>query len=294
LTGVKLWETQRGGWSIKGCVCQRAFWDRDGKEPTEYNEGDFARLFTEKPKIVLRYKDCGIEKDGGIEPIELAMLPLIVERLQNEHSDCVLHIRSVQDDGGGASVTITVEDLAGRSAKEFKARLAELEEQLCTAQRLFREEEGRRLFAEGMYQAAERLFGKVLEKRVSKKITFHAPITGPVAVEGEQHVGSIVRAKGKARVHVGNKTTYSANDLDAIRRLIADMVERHDELRAGLDAERLIKIEGKLADLRAELAKPVPDQGLVRESLRSLRTVLEGAAGNVIASGWLQVLQAFG
>ncbi len=118
LTGAWLWETPRGGWSIKGVICQRVFWDRDGNEPTEYGVGDFERIFSEKPRIVLRYP-------GGLSPVELAMLPLIIERLQAEHPDCALHIRSVQDDGNGAAVTITVDDLANRDSNTFRNETVE-------------------------------------------------------------------------------------------------------------------------------------------------------------------------
>jgi hypothetical protein len=123
LTGAKLWETQRGGWSIKGVICQRAFWDRDGEEPTEYGDGDFERLYAEKPRIVLLYP-------GGISPVDLAMLPLIVERLQAEHPDCALHIRSVQDDGSGATVTITVEDIKDRDSATFIQEVDQLRTEL--------------------------------------------------------------------------------------------------------------------------------------------------------------------
>jgi hypothetical protein len=86
----------------------------------------------------------------------------------------------------------------------------------------------------------------------------------------------------------------SGIDLDALRRLLTDMQERGTELRAGLDAEKITVLENELARLRAELAAPAPRPDVVREGLRSLRTVLEGAAGNVLASGWLQVLQGLG
>src|SRR4051812_14284374 len=110
LTGAKLWETQRGGWSIKNVICQVAFWDRDGKEPTKYEKGEFERIFAEKPRIVLRYP-------GGISPIDLLALPLVVERLQAEYPGSVLQIRSMQNDAGGASVTITVEDRAAATPR---------------------------------------------------------------------------------------------------------------------------------------------------------------------------------
>jgi Pentapeptide repeats (8 copies) len=123
LTGAHLWETQRDGWSIKGVICQHAFWDRDRREPTEYKEGEFERIFAEKPRIILRYP-------GGMEPRELLALPLVVERLQAEHPGCALQIRSVQSDVGGASVTITVEDLEDRGTEVFKSQLVQIQTKL--------------------------------------------------------------------------------------------------------------------------------------------------------------------
>ena len=56
----------------------------------------------------------------------------------------------------------------------------------------------------------------------------------------------------------------------------------------------MVALESELARLRAELVTLAPRRDLVRESLRSLRTLPEGAAGNVHASGWLKVLQGLG
>jgi uncharacterized protein YjbI with pentapeptide repeats len=83
LTDAHLWETQRGGWSIKNVICERAFWDREAKELTEYAEREFERIYAEKPGIVLRYP-------GGISPMDLLALPLVVERLQVEHPGSML------------------------------------------------------------------------------------------------------------------------------------------------------------------------------------------------------------
>jgi hypothetical protein len=65
LTGATLWETQRSGWSIKGIICKRVFWDRDGEDALEYEDGAFERIFAEKPRIVLHYA-------GGMSPVDLA------------------------------------------------------------------------------------------------------------------------------------------------------------------------------------------------------------------------------
>jgi hypothetical protein len=55
---------------------------------------DFKHIFAESPRIVVHYP-------GGISLIDIAMLPVIVERLQAEHPYCARYIRSVQDDGSG-------------------------------------------------------------------------------------------------------------------------------------------------------------------------------------------------
>jgi uncharacterized protein YjbI with pentapeptide repeats len=166
LTGAKLWETQRGGWSIKGVICRRAFWDRDGEEPTEYKDGEFERVFAEKPRIVLRYP-------GSMLPVDLAMLPLIVERLQAEHPNCVLHIRSVQDDGSGATVTITVEDIANRGSAPFRHEVERLQAELkyIEGQRDFLIDQFMPIFRELVFRGEQTIIGQITHLTMSEGIT---------------------------------------------------------------------------------------------------------------------------
>jgi Pentapeptide repeats (8 copies) len=146
LTDARLWETQRGGWSIKNVICRFAFWDRHGLEPTKYQEGEFERIFAEKPHIILRYA-------GGISPIDLLALPLVVERLQAEYPGSILQIHSMQNDAGGASVTITVEDRENRSTEAFATEVEALRRDLLTIQHRLRSEESLRLEITAKYQA---------------------------------------------------------------------------------------------------------------------------------------------
>jgi uncharacterized protein YjbI with pentapeptide repeats len=156
LTGAKLWEAQRSGWSIKGIICKQAFWDRDGKEPSEYEDGAFERIFAEKTRIVLRYV-------GGMSAVDLAMLPLIIERLQIEHPNSLLHIRSVQDDGSGATVTITVEDLANRRDEAFKRDIEVIRRDLTDYQERWRLSERNLLRIEAKYEELKENFNKVID-----------------------------------------------------------------------------------------------------------------------------------
>jgi hypothetical protein len=178
LTGAKLWETQHGGWSIKGIMCKRVFWDRDGQEPNEYEDGAFERIFAKKPRIVLRYA-------GGMSPVDLAMLPLIIERLQAEHPDSSLHILSVEDDGNGATVTITVEDLADRSNEAFAQDVETLRGDLVMVQQRLQQEERLRLTFEAKYSAViHDILPMMMERALPKTEVNIGQITGPTTIEG--------------------------------------------------------------------------------------------------------------
>jgi hypothetical protein len=172
LTDARLWEIQRSGWSVKGVICQRAFWDRRAGEPIEYGEGEFERIFAEKPRIVLRYP-------GGMSPIDLFALPLVVGRLQTEHPGSVLQVRSVQNDAGGALVTITVEDFAGRAPEAFGQELVRIQAKLeCVVEERNRfQQRFDSLVSDGIFRIAEFL---ALPRQ---EIHVHRP-TGLATIEG--------------------------------------------------------------------------------------------------------------
>jgi hypothetical protein len=52
-----------------------------------------------------------------LSPADLLALPLVLRQLQEEHPHSALRIRSMQEGPGGVAVTITLDDLAGRSAE---------------------------------------------------------------------------------------------------------------------------------------------------------------------------------
>jgi len=110
LTGASLWETQRTGWSIKRLICESAYWDKERKELTTYEPGEFERLYAEKIKVLVRYP-------GGMTPLEVVTLPALIQHLEASRPGCKLRFDSIQDGPGGAVATIVVED-AGDTAPE--------------------------------------------------------------------------------------------------------------------------------------------------------------------------------
>lgn len=74
LSGVRLWEAQISGWSIKDVVCTEAYWDREGTEATFYEVGEFERQHGDAERIELIYRD-------GISRVDVNTLPLLVQHL---------------------------------------------------------------------------------------------------------------------------------------------------------------------------------------------------------------------
>jgi hypothetical protein len=274
LTGAKLWQMQRGGWSIRGVTCQYAFRDRDGKEPTEYGDGDFERIFAEKPRIVLRYP-------GGLSPVELAMLPLIVERLQTEHPDCVLHIRSVQDDGNGATVTITIDDRAGRSAEAFAQDIEVLRQDFAAIQQRLQHEERLRLEIECRYRAVvEDVLPKVLERALPKTEVNVGQITGPTIIEGTAMSRDTYNISGQAGAVGPNSHAHDMafqqiqNSLD-----LPKLAEELGRLRSAMKQESEGTREQDKAVAAVAEAEEAAIKGDGRASLRHLNTAGKWALG---------------
>jgi uncharacterized protein YjbI with pentapeptide repeats len=219
LTGAKLWETQRGGWSIKGIICKRVFWDREGKEATEYEDGDFEHIFAEKPRIVLRYT-------GGIGPIDFAMLPFIVERLQDQHPNCKLNICSLQNNGNGATVTITVEDIKNRDS----GALSQEVEQLRTEVK----------FLQGQLHVYTDEFMPVFRELViSGRQTTIGQITGPTSIGNNSMSGDNYNNNGQAGAFGSNAHAH-------------DMTFQQVQNQATLDLPRLAE---ELADLHTAMKR---------------------------------------
>jgi hypothetical protein len=136
LTDARLWASQRANWSIHNILCEAAYWDEGGQEPTPYGPGEFERLYAASTKMVLQYA-------GSMSPIEIATLPAFIQHLEATHPGCALRLDSVQIAAGGATVTVGIDDTGGRSPEEHAARKRALEtaaQQAIRSQRALLEE----------------------------------------------------------------------------------------------------------------------------------------------------------
>ena len=264
LTGAILWETQRAGWSIKGVKCEYAFFDRDGKQATHFTAGEFEKLYAEKTKIVLHY-------ERGISPIEVLTMPALIQRLEKSYEGCSLRLQSVQDDAGGATAIIVVDNLGQHNLASLRTYAEEVQQ----LQLRLRHEEKLRLQLQAQIDLmTEKLFPIMLERTMGDTYNVNTAY-GPVGPKGR----------------ITQQTIYNQNDLATIRKLVEDTRAKQASLEQTISSEKYSEIQNSLDVLRAQLTVQAPDHSIIRSTLKSLKTIFEGATGSVVASGWLELLQ---
>ncbi len=79
--------------------------------------------------------------------------------------------------------------------------------------------------------------------------------------------------------------TISTNDL---RSFVEELKSKIDHLHLG--ESQKAEINADIQTVEAQLVKTTPSQSIIKETLLSVKTILEGIAGNVIASGLLAQL----
>ena len=131
LTGAVLCDIQRAGWSVVAVLCEYAFWAPNGRQRLNYAPGEFERLYANRTRIVLLYPD-------GLSAREFATLPLLIQALQRELPEHPLLLRNLEEDAGGATLTLEFEDesrIAPENRQPLKATCEERGRELIAQQR---------------------------------------------------------------------------------------------------------------------------------------------------------------
>jgi len=114
--------------------------------------------------------------------------------------------------------------------------------------------------------------------------TAHFPPASIVTIHGDV-IGSPIQSASPNAIQV------AATDIDVgcLRDFVSQLEKAAPQL--GLPAEESRVLTADITTLKAQVDSPRPKRQIVRESLRSVRTILEGAGGNLAASGILDALQ---
>lgn len=136
------------------------------------------------------------------------------------------------------------------------------------------EEQG--IMGEGMSFSPE-------EQRQASNVTLHVASLGSV-------IGTMHNSQIQQGTHNSTQTYTQTLDLDAVARVIGELRSRLDE--AQLPVEEGAQVKSDIACVEAQLAAPKPNVNVIRESLRSTRSILEGLASSAIFQGIITALGA--
>lgn len=115
--------------------------------------------------------------------------------------------------------------------------------------------------------------------------TQHFPAMSNVLIV-ENMTGSLIQQGTSGSTATLNFTGNTWNDVSSLTKQLKDNLER-----LGLENDQKKELASEIQTVEVQLASPKPKSGIVREAFKSVRTILEGAAGNVIASGLLGQLK---
>lgn len=104
------------------------------------------------------------------------------------------------------------------------------------------------------------------------------------------NIGTMTHSQIQADTVASTQTMLNDEiNLEALQVFIKALEGQSKKL--GLDKEQADELVGEVATIKAQAASPKPKQGILKESLHSVRNILEGAAGSVTAEGLLRSLE---
>jgi uncharacterized protein YjbI with pentapeptide repeats len=248
-TGIHLWEAQRAGWSIKGIICEHAYWNEERVDPTAYAPGEFEKLYAEQPTIQLFYED-------GLSKFELNTLPALLQHLATLHPGCNIRLKSVEETGGGAKVSISVEGANGGVFDEVKADA----QRAHAAQIAIRDDRITQLEIEKQFMLSE------VFPRMIAAAGHHVHIAGSAT--------GVLIASGPASINA----PVTANDLPSLLPLLTEIMNRQDDL--SLPKNQETQLETAIQSVKEELKKEKPKTSVVREGLQIVKEIAVKAAAN--------------
>jgi uncharacterized protein YjbI with pentapeptide repeats len=268
---VMLWESQRSGWRIAGIVCKRAFWDKEAQEPTIYEPGEFERLHADQACIELFYQ-------GGVSKFELNTLPALLHHLASMHQDANIRLKSIEETGGGAKISISVGDSDAETVEKIRSDAL----QVYQAQLALRDNEILRLDTEKKYLesfVSERLIKAMLSATPPQNI-FNAPVYGAAFPSGN----------AKVELH------QTINDNTAILALLEKVMRHREDL--DLSPRDASLLDAEVQSAKAELEKPQPSPSILSRSLKFVQEMtteaVKKAAGKLgeqaVSADWHSLL----
>lgn len=131
----------------------------------------------------------------------------------------------------------------------------------------------------------ESILGQPISKPADLKTEPSIEVAGGIRFDNADlsRATLVIQSPGGTATATHTTTTTQCVDMEALQALVKLLTEKIGELQAaGHPASEFADLEEPLNELRELGQMPTPKPGWVLASLKSLKTVLEGAAGSVL------------
>jgi hypothetical protein len=227
---------------------------------------EFERLFADKTKVRLYYKD-------GISPLEIATIPALIKHLEDSHPGSGLRLVGIREDSGGVVVELAIEDEGNQSPEQLRQLKSEI---VVTAQRAieyerkFLAEEKQRLQLEGALKQSDAIIEKLILRPGINVQGDYKNMGDEYNISGQAGaVGPNAHAHDMTFNHIVNQFEKSV-DLPALAKQLGELRE---EMATRQDSSpQAVIAQGEAA--KAEMAAQAGDTSKVVEYLKAGGQVL--------------------
>jgi hypothetical protein len=121
------------------------------------------------------------------------------------------------------------------------------------------------------------------EKTIASSVNYHI----------ENFVGEMNNSQLQQGTHHSTQTQTVQNvDVDLVKEILGSLKDSLKEI--GIEGEQRKQLLADIQTIEPQLSSPKPNTSIIREGMRSIRHILEQAAGNLIASDILQRMSELG
>ena len=257
LTDACLWETQRGRWSIKGIICERAYWDERDERAYDYVPGEFERLYSDTTRIELLYP-------GGMTTFELNTLPALLYHLTSKYPNSGIRLKSMEETGGGAKISISVEEADPQAVENIRAEA----DRSQAAQIALRDDQIARL-------------------KIQKQLLLEEVFPRMLAAAPQVHITE----SANVAIAIGSSTVQATQTHNDAKTLL-DLLDKINTHRAELELPepQQANFEQAVQSVQTELGKSEPKRSVVLTGLKVIQDiatkVVESAAEKALTDNW--------
>ena len=258
LTGAKIWESKRSGWSIKGVICEYVCFDREGTVMTEFEPGEFEKLYSEQTKIVVHYED-------GLTQFEVTTLPALIKFIESKYPGSSLRLRTIGEDVGGASVTVAVDELGDTDLSVLQEDFEDYKERI--REEVEREAELERMVLQGQVN----LLTGIIERKMGDTININ------------KQIGVVKAESSTVNQNINN------NDLDDISKLISDILAVRSEIEKVLPPEKAEELNAAFEVIEEQAKAPEKNWEKLKKGAQAVKKVLDGVGDT--AGKWMPIIE---